>query len=184
MTGQGLAEVDQRCLAVLVVIPGQQTRQAGQRGQGGEQGHALAFGQVEWIAQSQEQHLLVEAAQRAGGGRLERCGDRLVQALLVLTQPVQQVAVAPQRGWWLLVQLVVTQQALGEEVLGHVQAPGQVRARGLTSLQDLQQQALEAGGQLVAEMHEQGRGSRTLAQRGAVVAVFLAEALQGALSFQ
>ena len=73
---------------------------------------------------------------------------------------------------------------VGEEVLGHVQAPGQVRARGLASLQDLQQQALEAGGQLVAEMHEQGRGSRTLAQRGAVVAVFLAEALQGALSFQ
>ena len=75
----------------------------------------------------------------------------LVEATLVLADPVQQVAVAPERCRWLLVQLVVAQQLLSKKVLGHVQAPRKVRQRWLAALQDLQQQALEAGGQLVAE---------------------------------
>ncbi|MNT56145.1 hypothetical protein D3C72_1934250 [compost metagenome] len=102
----------------------------------------------------------------------------------MFTYPVQQVAVAPESRRGLLVELVVTQLGLGEEMLGHVQAPGQVRARGLMALEYLQQQALEAAGQLVAEFDEEGgRHGPVLISLGEV-AVLLAEALQHALPFE
>ncbi|MNN12141.1 hypothetical protein D3C81_1251240 [compost metagenome] len=92
------------------------------------------------------------------------------------------VAPEPRRG--LLVELVVAQLGPGEEVQGHVQAPGQVRARGLMALEYLQQQALEAAGQLVAELDEEGGRPYPVLIGLGEVTVLLAEALQHALPFE
>ena len=94
------------------------------------------------------------------------------------------MAVAPEPRVGLLIALVVAHLGLGEKVLGHVQAPGQVRARRLVTLENLQQQAFEAAGQFVAERDEEaGRTSPVLDGQG-VVAELLAEALQRTLPFE
>ncbi|MCY1552784.1 hypothetical protein D9M68_892030 [compost metagenome] len=78
----------------------------------------------------------------------------------------------------------MAQQALREKVLGHVQAPGQVWARGLSALEYLQQQAFETDGQFAAQAHEQCRWRFAAAIGQGVVTILIAEALQRALSFE
>ncbi|MDT4872299.1 hypothetical protein FQZ97_1074750 [compost metagenome] len=139
---------------------------------------------MEGVAQCQQEHLLVEPAQGVRRCGTECRGHRLVQAALVFADPVQQVAVAPEPRAGFLVELIVAQQGLGKEVLGHVQAPGKVRTRRLMALENLQQQAFESAGQFVAEPDEQGRWRRAVLVGLGVVAELLAEALQHPLPFE
>lgn len=82
-----------------------------------------------------------------------------------------------------LIKVIVPQQLLGKEMLGHVQAPGQMRQRWLAALQDLQQQALETAGQLAAQAHEQCAGWMGIGEAG-VMPILVTEALQRTLPFQ
>ncbi|MCY1380123.1 hypothetical protein D9M69_679130 [compost metagenome] len=102
----------------------------------------------------------------------------------MFADPVQQMTVAPQAGWRFLIQLVVAQQALREEMLGHVQAPGQMRTRGLPAFEDLQQQVFEADSQLVAQTHEQRRRGLAFKVDRGIVAIFVAAVLQRTLPFE
>lgn len=182
--GLRFAEIDQWAFGFVFLVPGQQPGQCRERGERTKQRQAFTFVQVEGVALRQQQHLLVEAAQGAGRLGLEGRRDRFVQALLVLADPVQQVAVAPQGRGRFLIQLVVAQQLLCEKVLGHVQAPGQVRQGWLTALQDLQQQALETGRQLAAQAYKQRAGRWLAIRQAGVVAILVTEALQRTLPFQ
>ena len=76
--GLGGAEVDNRAVRFFLIIPRQQACQAGQRGEGAKQQRAFTFGQMEGIAQGQDQCLLVQAAQGAG-----RCGQECRRNVLV-----------------------------------------------------------------------------------------------------